>query len=160
MRYKISISSSKQLFVLLATVLIFAQCGTGNYSEFIDVGRHELSNQDGVEVPVTIEETGNFVMHLELRHTTMIPYATIPLNISVQGPGNFSQEQELNFRVRNEEGYLEGSAMGDLVDTKQLAISNIQISESGLYKVKVKALTKKPVSNVLEVGAIFKLAEK
>ncbi|WP_020529404.1 gliding motility lipoprotein GldH [Flexithrix dorotheae] len=102
----------------------------------------------GEDIPYTVQ--------IGLRHYTGIQYGDISVNLNMVTPSGESTDKEYIISLRDQNGDVKGSAMGDVTDIEVPVEEGMKFDEQGTYKFKIShTMEPEIVSGVMEVGLVI-----
>lgn len=150
------------LFLLLP--FLFAACGPGNtFEQHSDVSTGQWEKSDvksfTLEVPANAGKQQAFVA---LRHHGDSPLGVFAMEVSYTLPDGKTGTEQVDFYLRDPETkQFVGEMMGDLGDTQQEVLKDVDFSQAGKYTVKIaQATSKDQVPGIMAVGFVLKKVGK
>ncbi|MBX2841035.1 MAG: gliding motility lipoprotein GldH, partial [Flammeovirgaceae bacterium] len=97
-----------------------------------------------------------YTLQLGLRHYTGIQFGDVSLNVNTVSPSGESADKEYILSIRDKNGDVKGSAMGDVTDIEIPVEEGIKFSEQGTYKFTIThTMEPEILSGVMEVGVVI-----
>lgn len=149
---------------LLFLPFIFVACGPGNtFEQHSDVSTAQWGKDDvksfTLDVPANAGKQQAFVA---LRHHGDFPLGVFAMELEYTLPDGKTSKEQVDFYLRDPETkQFVGEVMGDLGDTQQEVLKNVDFSQAGKYTVKItQATSRDQVPGILAVGFVLKKVGK
>lgn len=140
--------------------MIFSSCGNAIYEKHQDV-REVLKWEmdDTKKFEMDIPDTKPYNVVFALRHHSALNRPSLPLKYQLTGPG-LNEDQKIDFKMRDENGNILGSAAGDICDTEMTVLSNFSFPEAGKYTLVMSQASGDPIPGMIEIGVRVSPIEK
>ncbi|TAH21145.1 MAG: hypothetical protein EAZ08_03870 [Cytophagales bacterium] len=143
----------KKLFLLIITPLLLCACNVNLINEHKDMPKMAWEKQNQLSFTAEMPEVKEYNMKLHLRHTSHIQIGNIAVKLTIT-PDNQPNEaivQDLLIPIRDKDGHLTGSAMGDICDTEFL--TKFAPKQKGKYTFTLAhQMEEDKVESIMEVG--------
>ncbi|HPM92325.1 MAG TPA: gliding motility lipoprotein GldH [Bacteroidales bacterium] len=148
---------NKYTLLLLLCIALLTSCGPRKiYEKHYDIPRITWSRFDVRTFDVEIKDiSASYDFYIAIRHHTEIPFKNIETKLTIYTPSGEMRMNEQKIVLRDNEGKLLGSGMGDLWDIKYLARKGLKFTEKGTCRVEISStMSKADLPGIIQVGLI------
>lgn len=143
----------KKLFFLIVAPLLLCACNVNLVNEHKDMPNMTWEKQNALTFSAEIPEVKEYSVGVHLRHTSHIQLSSmeVKLTITPENQPNEATVQNLLIPIRDKDGHLLGSAMGDICDTE--FFTKFTPKQKGKYIFTLAhQMHEEKVESVMEVG--------
>lgn len=142
----------KLLFLFVLPFFLFA-CDVNLINEHRDMPKMAWERQNSISVSAEVPETKEYVLKVHIRHTSHLQIVNMAVKLTIS-PENKPDEtivQDLLIPIRDKDGHLVGSAMGDICDTE--FATKFTPKQKGKYTFTIAhVMEEEKVESIMEVG--------
>ena len=143
----------KKLTFLFIMPFLLLACNVNLVNEHRDMPKMVWEKQNIISVTAEVPEVKDYTLKVHLRHTSHIQIGNIALKLTIS-PENKPDEvivQDLLVPIRDKDGQLLGSAMGDICDTE--FTTKFTPKQKGKYTFTIThQMEEDKVESIMEVG--------
>ena len=143
----------KKLFFLSVITLLLCACNVNLVSEHKDMPKMTWEKQNQLSFSAEIPQIKEYTMKVHLRHTSHIQIGNIAVKFTAtpDSQPNEAIVQDLLIPIRDKDGHLTGSAMGDICDTE--FITKFTPKQKGKYTFTIAhQMEEDKIESIMEVG--------
>lgn len=112
--------------------------------------------EESIKFTANIQDTtSKYDLIAALRHSANVELNEVALKILQITPSGKQKEGNFTVKIRDEKGFLLGSAMGEITDTEQKIVEKTTFSEIGNYTFEIRAVATEKILPIAELGLII-----
>lgn len=149
----------KLILAFIGAVLVLTSCNPRKiYEKHLDIDRITWNRFDIKTFEIEIKDiSANYAFYVAIRHLTDVPFRHVLIKFTLYTPSGERRTMEQKIFLKDNEGKLLGSGMGDLWDLVHLVRDDFKFTEPGICRVEVSStMSQAELPGIMQVGLIVK----
>ena len=150
-------------YLLILTMLIFSACNQNKiFEKHKKIKNYIWYKSEKINFEVSVNDSvNNYDICIAVRHITEYPFANLNTGLTIYYPDEKKEYDEYKLSLRDKDGNLKGSVLGNIWDISIPVKKNIRFLQKGIYKFKIENLMPEyeKTSGIMEIGLIIRMSE-